>query len=237
MITILPNSDRGNTQVSWLDSLHSFSFGSFYNPDQMGFGPIRVINEDRVEPEGGFSLHLHENMEIITYVITGTLAHRDSLGTESHIKSGEIQRMTAGTGIQHSEFNPSLTEKVHFLQIWILPDAQDLPPSYEQKSIPIDKNPNQLIILASPDGREGSIKIHQNVIVYGCKFKMKDEPETLPIRTTKDSQYWLQMITGEASLNNDINLKAGDGAGIKKENRITITALCDDTEFLLFEIM
>ena len=128
MITVLSNSDRGCSQTSWLNSLHSFSFGSFYNPDQMGFGPIRVINEDRVEAEGGFSLHRHENMEIISYVLSGALSHRDNLGTESTIKPGEIQRMTAGTGIQHSEFNPSLSDKVHFLQIWILPDRQDLPP-------------------------------------------------------------------------------------------------------------
>lgn len=237
MIIVLPSSDRGYTQTSWLNSLHSFSFGSFYKPDQMGFGPIRVINEDRVEAEGGFSLHRHDNMEIISYVLSGELAHRDSLGTQSIIRPGEIQRMTAGTGIQHSEFNPSFIEKVHFLQIWIHPDTMDLPPSYEQKVISVSEKPNELIILASPDGREESITIHQNVILYGCKFKMKDDAPILTLPTTKGSQYWLQMIAGEMILNEGTSLKVGDGAGIKNETTITFSPLADETEFLLFEIL
>jgi redox-sensitive bicupin YhaK (pirin superfamily) len=232
MIIILPHSRRGSTQNSWLKSFHSFSFGTFQNPDQMGFGPLRVINEDRVEPEGGFGLHRHENMEILSYILSGTLAHKDSLGIGSTLTRGDIQRMTAGTGVQHSEFNPSLTEKVHFLQIWIFPKILDLPPSYEQKKIPFERFPNQLMMIASPDGRGNSVTIHQDMMIYAC---ILEEGQTIILPTGR-SDCWIQMVGGEISIKNGTHLKAGDGAAVQRHETLTVKAI-EASEFLLFEFL
>src|SRR5436190_10600981 len=156
MITLRPANERGQTALSWLDSRHSFSFGDYYDPDHMGFRSLRVINDDQVAPGAGFGMHPHRDMEIITYVVNGALEHRDSLGTGEVLRPGEFQRMTAGTGLQHSEFNSSQTEPVHFYQIWIIPRQQGLPPSYEQRAFPVEERLDRLRLVASPDGREGS---------------------------------------------------------------------------------
>ncbi|MGZ8300909.1 MAG: pirin family protein, partial [Rhodoplanes sp.] len=157
MFTIRKAEERGRTDFGWLDSRHSFSFGHYYDPDHMGFGPLRVINDDRVAPGAGFPAHPHGNMEIVSYVLDGALAHKDSLGTGSVIRPGDVQRMSAGTGIRHSEFNASKTEPVHFLQIWIIPEAEGLAPGYEQKTYPAEQKHGKLRLVASRDGREGSV--------------------------------------------------------------------------------
>ena len=160
------SEERGTANFGWLDSKHSFSFGGYYDPRHMGFGPLRVINEDRVAPGGGFPTHPHRDMEIISYVLDGALAHRDSTGTSSVIRPGDVQRMSAGTGVRHSEYNASETEPVHFLQIWIIPERQGLKPSYEQKYFPAAEKRGKLRLVGSQDGRDGSVTIHQDVDLY-----------------------------------------------------------------------
>ncbi len=171
MITLRKARDRGRTHIDWLDSWHSFSFGDYYDPNWMGFGPLRVINDDVVLPGGGFGMHPHRDMEIITYVVSGALEHKDSLGTGSVIRRGEVQRMTAGTGIRHSEFNPSPSEAVRLLQIWITPNKNGLQPSYEQRTIGDDQKQNRLRLIASKDGRDGAVTINQDADVYAALLK------------------------------------------------------------------
>ena len=166
MIRVRRASERGHFDHGWLDTYHTFSFSRYYDPRQMGFRSLRVINEDRVAPGRGFGTHPHEDMEIVTYVLDGALAHRDSLGTGSTIRPGELQRMTAGTGIMHSEFNPSETEPVHLYQIWLLPEREGLEPSYEQRAFPEEERHNRLRLVASPDGRDGSLTIRQDARLY-----------------------------------------------------------------------
>ena len=165
-VQIRKSEDRGKANFGWLDSRHSFSFGHYYDPRHMGFGHLRVINEDRVAPGEGFPAHPHSDMEIISYVLEGALEHRDSLGTGSVIRPGDVQRMSAGKGIRHSEFNASRSEPVHFLQIWIIPERRGLEPGYEQKSFPVEEKRGQLRLVASRDGREGSVTIHQDASLY-----------------------------------------------------------------------
>src|SRR6056300_102347 len=167
--------ERGTANFGWLDSKHSFSFGNFYDPQYMGFGPLRVINEDRVQPGRGFDTHGHRDMEIISYVIEGQLEHKDSMGTGSVIVPGDVQRMTAGTGVRHSEFNPSDTEQVHFLQIWIMPEQRSLAPSYEQKNFSEEGKCGRLRLIGSRDGRDGSVTIHQDVNLYATVLGEGDE--------------------------------------------------------------
>ncbi len=236
MITIMPNADRGCTQTTWLDSLHTFSFGAYQNANQMGIGPLRVINEDRVDPEGGFGLHHHENMEILTYVISGSLSHRDSLGNGAVINRGDAQRMTAGTGIDHSEFNPSLTEKVHFLQIWIKPNAQGLSPSYEQKHFLVEEQENHFVLIASPDGRDKSLTIHQDILVYAAKIIKKENEKNLILQTSQLSKIWIQVVSGEVTLNEEFHLKTGDGACLEWEDFLEIMPITLDAEVLVLEI-
>lgn len=228
MISIRKANDRGLTEIDWLHSQHTFSFGNYYDPAQMGFGVLRVINEDRVKPSKGFGTHQHHDMEIISYVISGALSHKDSMGTGSIIKPGEIQRMSAGTGVAHSEFNASSTEPVHFLQIWIQPAKKGLAPSYEQSTLP--PNPqNALMLIGSPQGGENAIKIHQNVNLYlGCLAASNNLSHPL-----KNSG-WLQVIKGQITLNNH-PLQKGDGAKIENEPLLNINCLTD-AEFLLFEL-
>jgi len=170
MLKVRKAEGRGRSNFGWLDSRHSFSFGHYYDPNHMGLGPLRVINDDRVAPGGGFPAHPHGNMEIISYVLEGALAHKDSLGTGSVIRPGDVQRMSAGTGIRHSEFNASTTEPVHFLQIWIIPEKSGLAPSYEQKSYPPVEKQGKLRLLASRDGRDGSVTIHRDVDLYAAQL-------------------------------------------------------------------
>jgi quercetin 2,3-dioxygenase len=218
MITIRPGDERGVANFGWLDSRHSFSFGHYYDPNHMGFGVLRVINEDRVKPGAGFDTHGHRDMEIISYVLAGALEHKDSLGTGSVIRPGEVQRMTAGTGIRHSEYNPSKTDPVHFLQIWILPEREGLAPGYEQKTIPGADNPGRLRLIGSRDGREGSVTIHQDVDLYAGLFGA-GERARLDLRPGRNA--WVQVARGEVDVNG-ARLNAGDGAAITDAEAIEI---------------
>jgi redox-sensitive bicupin YhaK (pirin superfamily) len=229
VIIIRKGSDRGNSKIGWLNSFHTFSFGDYHDSDFMGFGNIRVINEDTVQPGNGFGKHPHKNMEIISYVIDGSLEHKDSMGTGSVIKPGEIQRMSAGTGVEHSEFNHSKTDLLHFLQIWIIPEKQQLPPSYEQKMFP--KERNKFILIGSNDGMDNAITIHQDVKLFAAYLI---EENLISYNFENNRNGWLQLIKGKVSLNKQL-LSAGDGAAIENENNIQITCI-ENAELLLFDL-
>jgi len=218
MITIRPGNERGVANFGWLDSRHSFSFGHYHDPNHMGFGVLRVINEDRVKPGAGFDTHGHRDMEIISYVLDGALEHKDSLGTGSVIRPGEVQRMTAGTGIRHSEYNPSKTDPVHFLQIWILPEREGLAPGYEQKMIPDADRRGRLRLIGSRDGRDGSVTIHQDVDLYAGLFA---EGESALLDLGRGRGAWVQVARGDANVNGE-RLAAGDGAAITDVEAIEI---------------
>jgi quercetin 2,3-dioxygenase len=198
---------RGQANFGWLNSRHTFSFGSYYDQAHMGFGPLRVINEDHVAAGRGFDTHGHQDMEIISYVIAGTMAHKDSLGTGSQINPGEVQRMTAGTGVRHSEYNVSDIEPLHFLQIWILPEKNGLEPGYEQKSFADINKDNRLVLAGSRDGRNGSVTIHQDVDLYISTLQ-NNEPVSHPLAPGR--KMWLQVVQGEVAVNDD-RLTDGDG--------------------------
>ena len=231
MITIRKAADRGHTNIDWLDSHHSFSFGDYYDPRNMGFGPLRVINDDRVAPGGGFGAHPHRDMEIISYIVSGALEHKDSLGTGSVIRPGDVQRMTAGSGIRHSEFNPSRTEPVHFLQIWIQPDQKNLTPSYEQITLADSAKRGVLRLIASQAGRNESVTIHQNADVYASLLSPGQEVKHF-IASGRGA--WLQIIRGAASVNGN-PVQTGDGAALEQEQQIDIRAT-EETELLLFDV-
>jgi hypothetical protein len=231
MITIRKAADRGHTKIDWLDSRHSFSFGDYYDPQHMGFGPLRVINDDRVAPGGGFGAHPHRDMEIITYIVSGAVEHKDSLGTGSVIRPGDVQRMTAGSGIRHSEFNPSKTQPVHFLQIWIEPDQKNLTPSYKQRTLSQTERLGGPRLIASQDGRDESVTIHQDVDVYASLLE-PGQAVRHSIRGGRSA--WLQLIRGSIALNGQ-QLQAGDGAAIEQEQKLEITAQ-DESELLLFDL-
>lgn len=223
--------DRGRAQLGWLDSKHTFSFGHYHDPLYMGFGPIRVINEDRVAPGGGFPTHPHSDMEIISYVLDGALEHRDSLGTGSVIRPGEVQRMSAGTGIRHSEFNASNNDPVHFLQIWIVPEKKGLPPSYEQKSFGADQQRGKLRLVGSRTGRNGSVTIYRDVDLY---VAMLDESLRIDHALEKGRGAWIQIARGRVTLNGE-TLSAGDGVGLDSANKIALSGTEKDSEVLLFD--
>lgn len=231
MITIRPAQERGHANHGWLDSYHTFSFANYYDPAQMGFRSLRVINEDRVTPGKGFGTHGHQDMEILTYVLEGALEHKDSLGTGSIIQPGELQRMSAGTGIAHSEFNHSKSDSVHFLQIWILPETQGLDPSYEQRDFAPQKTPGKLRLVAAKDGREGAVTVHQNMDLYAAVLEAGDR---LSYTLQPSRHAWVQIARGGVELNGT-QLKAGDGAAISKETDITLEAT-EDAEILLFDL-
>ena len=230
MITLRPAAARGRADFGWLDSRHSFSFGEYHDPKHMGFGPLRVINEDRVQPAQGFGTHAHSDMEIISYVLEGALEHKDSIGTGSVIRPGDVQRMSAGSGIRHSEFNPSKTEPVHFLQIWLIPDEDGIPPGYEQKRF--DDKQGRLRLVASPDGREGSVTVHLDARLYAAVL---DSGQALPHLPAPGRKLWVQVVRGALELNGQ-RLEAGDGAAIQDERALSFTAHADGTEFLLFDM-
>lgn len=230
MITIIKAHERGLTHIDWLKSYHTFSFGNYYDPKHMGFGDLRVINEDRVQPAKGFGTHQHADMEIISYVIEGALEHKDSMGTGSIIKPGEIQRMSAGSGVSHSEFNASQSEQVHFLQIWIMPNKKGIKPSYEQKSIPQNIH-NQLILIGSPTGAEHAVSIHQDANLFVAYL---DKNQSITHAFENSRLGWLQLIKGELELNGQI-LHAGDGAQCTDLSQIEMTAI-ENAEFLLFDL-
>lgn len=231
MIIRRPGHERGRTQLGWLDSAHTFSFDRYHDPRYMGFRQLRVINEDRVQPGAGFPTHGHRDMEILTYVLEGALEHRDSLENGSVIRPGEIQRMTAGTGIQHSEYNPSRTEPVHFLQIWILPEQRGLKPGYEQRAFEAEATSGQLALLAAKDGREGAIMIHQDVAVCAARFMPGAH---LVHRLLPDRHAWVQVARGAVTLNG-LPLQAGDGAAVSAEERLSIDST-EAAEILLFDL-
>ncbi|MBD2460589.1 pirin family protein [Oscillatoria sp. FACHB-1407] len=232
MITIRPAQERGVANFGWLDSRHTFSFGNYYDPAHMGFADLRVINEDKVTPGQGFGTHGHRDMEIISYVLEGALEHKDSIGTGSVIRPGDVQRMSAGTGIMHSEFNASNADPVHFLQIWILPERKGIEPGYEQKTFSTEEKQGKLRLVGSRDGRDGSITIHQDVNLYATALKAGD---TVEHTLASDRVVWVQVARGAVQLN-DRPLSAGDGAAITQENLITLQGASDDAEVLLFDM-
>ena len=231
MITVRSAEERGHTQLAWLDSRHTFSFDRYYAPRHMGFRALRVINDDRVAPGQGFATHSHRDMEILTYVLEGTLAHEDNLGNRFVIRRGEMQRMTAGTGIAHSEFNASPTDPVHFLQIWIQPDRAGLPPGYEQRSFPIEKGHDKLRLMASCDGRDASVTVHQDADVFVVRLGPGDGVVHRPRR---GRQLWVQVAHGATTLNG-VPLAAGDGAAVIDEDAIRLEAN-QATEILVFDL-
>jgi len=231
MITIRPSAERGGGNHGWLNTKHTFSFSDYWDPKWMGFRSLRVINEDRVAPNTGFPAHPHRDMEIITYVLAGKLEHKDSLGTGSVILPGDGQRMSAGSGIRHSEFNPSQSDSVHFLQIWIQPNKAALPPSYEQKSFPETEKRGKLRVIASRDAQDGSVKINQDAKLYVSLLKSGEEV-THDIAPGRHG--WLQVARGSVELNGK-TLNQGDGAGISNESKLTIKGK-QDAEVLLFDL-
>lgn len=231
MITLRRSDQRGISKFDWLDSRHTFSFGDYYDPQHMGFGDLRVINEDRVVPGAGFPTHSHRDMEIITYVLDGALAHKDSTGTSSVIRTGDVQRMSAGTGISHSEYNASQTEPVHFLQIWIVPDETGLKPGYEQRSFDLQKKPGSWMLAAASDARNGAVKLHQDTEL---SLALLPEGEGLTYSLPPGRRAWLQIARGAVSLNGT-TLNAGDGAALENEPLLDVKAL-EQSELLLFDL-
>ena len=231
MLTVRKAEDRGTSKLDWLDSRHTFSFADYYDPRFMGFRALRVINEDRVQPGQGFPTHSHRDMEIISYVLEGALEHRDSLGNGSVIRPGEVQRMSAGRGITHSEFNPSRTESVHFLQIWILPEHPGMAPSYEQQAIDLSAAHGKFHTIASRQGGRGEVKLYQDATV---SVTILEPGETLLHGLARRRGAWLQVARGGISLNNYV-LTAGDGAAIEPDTELNLEA--DRTaEVLLFDL-
>jgi len=231
MIEIRRSKDRGHFDHGWLDTCHSFSFGDYQDPNHMGFRSLRVINEDRVAPGGGFPTHPHHDMEIITYIVSGALEHEDSLGSHGTIRRGQIQRITAGRGVQHSEFNASQSDPVHLIQIWIRPEHKGADPSYDQQDLPGFDSPNQLHLMASSDGAHNSMTIGQDVSLYTCVL----ETGRSLSHTLGDQRHaWVQLISGSLSVGSE-SLRPGDGAAVSAEPRLELTAL-QSAEFLLFDL-
>ena len=231
MITLRRANERGGGDHGWLTTRHTFSFSDYWDPRWMGFRSLRVINEDYVAPASGFPTHPHSDMEIITYVLEGKLEHKDSLGTGSVILPGDGQRMTAGRGIRHSEYNPSKDEQVHLYQIWILPEKKSLEPSYEQKSFPSEEKQAKLRLIASPDAKDGSVKINQDARLYVSLLKPGEEVEH---KFGKNRHGWLQVAKGSVELNGQ-KLEQGDGAAVSDEPEVTVKG-AKDSEVLLFDL-
>lgn len=233
MYILRPANERGHTDIGWLNSWHTFSFGQYYDPHYMGFSDLRVINDDTVAPGQGFGTHPHDNMEIISIVLSGELEHKDSMGNGTVIKKGEIQKMTAGSGITHSEFNPSSTEPVHFLQIWIIPNVKDLKPSYQQKQLNKQVLTNQLQLLVSPDGRNDSIIISQDAELYQT---LLEEDKTTGFDVNRNRKVWIQVAEGAVTVN-DHPLVAGDGLAIVDETaQITLRGIDKLSNVLVFNL-
>lgn len=231
MIGIRKSGERGHSNHGWLDSYHTFSFGEYYDSTQMQFGSLRVINEDRVQPVQGFGKHGHKDMEIISYVLSGVLNHQDSMGNGSAIVSGDVQRMTAGSGVTHSESNGSGSELVHFLQIWVLPKTMGLLPGYEQKHFSSEDKKNRLCLLGSSDGQDGSLTIHQDILFYASLLEGQ-----FVVRYTfgQGRRAYIQVVRGSLEINRQV-LKSGDGARITEECEISLKGL-PDAEILLFDM-
>ncbi len=231
MIKIRRGEDRGHTKLSWLDSRHTFSFGDYYDAQYIGFGHLRVINEDRVVPGAGFGSHSHRDMEIITYVLEGALAHKDSTGTSSVIRVGDVQRMSAGTGISHSEYNASQTEPVHFLQIWIVPNKTALAPGYEQRAFSLDEHRDKWTLIGSETGRDGSATVHQDVEVWAASFASGAQANF----RLKPSRHAFAHVARGALTFNGTMLSAGDAAAVSEEEILEIKAV-EAAELLMFDL-
>lgn len=231
MLVVRKTAERGHANHGWLHTYHTFSFANYYDVNHMGFRALRVINEDWVAPGMGFPTHGHRDMEIITYVLEGSLEHKDSLGTGSVILPGEVQRMSAGSGIYHSEFNHSQSESVHLLQIWILPEEKGIQPSYEQKAFSFQENPGKLHLVAAKNGQDGAVKVHQDIALYAGVLQA-DDRTTYPL--SDDRYAWLQVARGAVTVNGT-PLDTGDGVAISQESQLEITAT-EDSEILLFDL-
>jgi hypothetical protein len=231
MVILRRSQERGHANHGWLDSFHSFSFADYHDPAHMGFGPLRVINEDRVQPGMGFGTHGHRDMEIISYVLEGALEHKDSLGNGSVIRPGDVQRMSAGTGVRHSEFNPSAAEPVHFLQIWIEPSVRGVTPGYEEKAFDAAAKRGRLCLVASPDGRDGSVTIHQDAFVYAT---LLDGAQSFVHAVAPGRRAYVHVARGEATVNGHV-LKAGDALKAADVAEIRMEG-GRDAEVLLFDL-
>ena len=232
MITLRPAAERFHTRAGWLDSHHTFSFADHYDPDFLGFRSLRVINDDTVAAGQGFGTHPHRDMEIISYVLDGALAHKDSLGTGSVIRPGDVQRMSAGTGVQHSEFNASKTEPVHFLQIWIVPRQRGIPAGYEQKSFGPEDVRGKLRLLAAPDGRDGAVALHADAALYAAVL---DEGERASLELGPGRYAWVHVARGSIDLGGK-TLVAGDGAALSDEPRVALAGRKGGGEVLVFDL-
>ena len=232
MIQVIKADQRGHADHGWLNTYHTFSFANYYNPNMMGFRDLRVINEDRVKPGKGFGTHGHADMEILSYVVEGAIAHKDSTGVEEVLRPDEWQRMTAGTGVHHSEYNPSPSDGLHFYQIWILPEKKGVEPSYEQKMFPVDEKTGRLRLVASPDGRDGSLTINQNVSVYNALLRSGEE---VNFELQKGRHAWIQVVRGSVEVNGS-ELDVSDGAAISDEDRLSIRTGGDQAEIILFDL-
>lgn len=231
MMTLRPAAARGHANHGWLDSHHTFSFADYHDPEHMGFRALRVINEDRVAPGKGFGTHGHRDMEILSYVLEGALAHKDSMGTGSVIRPGDVQRMSAGTGVMHSEMNASPSEPVHFLQIWILPDRRGVAPGYGQKEIPRAEKEGRLRVVASPDGRDGSVTLHADAIVHAGLF---DAGASAELGLAPGRHAWVHVARGKVRVNGR-ELSAGDGAALSDEANVRVEGV-DGGEVLVFDL-
>lgn len=231
MIEIIKSESRGHANHGWLNAKHTFSFADYHNPARVRFGPLRVINEDRIAPGKGFDMHPHRDMEIVTYPISGSIEHKDSMGNEGVIQAGEVQRMTAGSGVLHSEFNHSPEDELHLLQIWIFPEEKNLDPGYEQKPVPREAKLNQLKLIASREGRDESVTIHQRAEIYASVL---EAGSSLTHETGSDHKIFVQLISGELSVNGS-EIAAGDGVQLKEVDSVELTA-SSEAEFLLFDM-
>jgi len=231
MFAVRRSLERGHAQHGWLESFHTFSFADYRDPRFMGFRDLRVINEDRVRPGRGFDAHSHRDMEIVTFVIEGELEHQDSLGNGSLIRAGDVQRMSAGTGVTHSEYNPSSTDPVHFLQIWILPEREGLAPSYEQRRFGAEDRRGVMRLIASPDGRDGTLRLHQDVEIHAS---LVEPGKPVAHELAAGRHAWIQMIRGEIEVAG-VSLAAGDGAAVSDETQLRIEPR-ETSELLLFDL-
>jgi redox-sensitive bicupin YhaK (pirin superfamily) len=231
MIDVIRSDDRGGAERGWLKSKHTFSFADYHNPDRMGFASLRVVNEDWIEASKGFDTHPHRDMEIVTYMLDGELEHKDNMGNGSTIRPGELQRMTAGTGVRHSEFNPSSDTEAHLLQIWILPERNGLEPGYEQKLFPLEAKQNQWCLVGSRDGRDGSLTIHQDVNLYSAVL---DASQSIDFDMDSSRRGFVQIARGAVVINGE-ELVAGDAVALQDQESLSILAQ-QESELLLFDM-
>jgi redox-sensitive bicupin YhaK (pirin superfamily) len=231
VLDIIRSETRGAADHGWLKAKHTFSFADYYDPERIHFGTLRVINEDRVAPGQGFGTHPHRDMEIVTYIISGAIEHKDSMGNGTIINAGEVQRMTAGTGVLHSEFNPSDDQELHLLQVWIIPETKNLEPGYEQTMFARESKLNQLRLIGSRDGRDGSLTIHQDVDLYASVL---EAGHNVQLDNLADRRVFVQLIAGELNVSGE-TLHAGDGLKIRGSERVSIAAT-QDSEFLVFNL-